>query len=855
MPFSALNDRSAVLKAIAEYDDMGREAFLARYGYGPSRSYFLEHEGKIYDSKAIAGVAVGKQFPEEGPLKPSEFSGGDATVRAKLEALEFRIRGPDAADAVQISSEDVERIRLSRGRDRYANLSPEEHAAYERVHVALGKLGRMAIDELGGADYEVRLTSGFHLQSGVRGAIPKDLWFGVFRRENAQAFLGNPQVFAIVSGRGVELGFYASTHPSDFSNADLKARLRAAAPAIYAQLPAPGSDQAATLARALGSAWGFRRKSRLEPNRSEFPDLESWLHYFESPAGAAEGGGAITRSITGAELDETDLADVVRDMARTFQPLMVAVRAELGETALVSTEAEPRVGRSFNSLFEAVLTQLEAARKLPFKEVPELWDLMAQIQTRLDNLASLTKRPHILSKWSLGKGVWANVPWIALLNRNVTTSTQSGVYVVLLIAEDLSAIYVTLNQGMTELVRELGQKAAVRTMKARSEAYQAQLGHLTSIGLELGNAIDLKTESWRAKNYEVGTIAYARFAREALPSDRRFEEAIEGLLQAYDGIVDAPAAQIDEPLAELADPAPLPVEEEAYSLDDAMSGLFMPRAEVERIISSWKVKKNIILQGAPGVGKSFVAQRLAYALMGCRARSRVETVQFHQSYAYEDFVQGYRPTEDGGFVLRDGAFVRFCSAALKDPARDYVLIIDEINRGNLSKIFGELMLLIEQDKRNSGWEMRLAYAKPGDAKFYVPDNLYIIGMMNTADRSLSMVDYALRRRFAFITLLPQFASPAFRDHLATLGVPASVIERIVSRMAELNEAIATDTINLGPGFQIGHSFFVPADETPYADHWYERIIETEIRPLLEEYWFDEPSKAANWRDRLLLASP
>ena len=237
--------------------------------------------------------------------------------------------------------------------------------------------------------------------------------------------------------------------------------------------------------------------------------------------------------------------------------------------------------------------------------------------------------------------------------------------------------------------------------------------------------------------------------------------------------------------------------------------------------------------------------------MGYRAPSRVETVQLHQSYAYEDFVQGYRPTEAGGFELRDGVFLRFCNAALKDPGRDYVLIIDEINRGNLSMVFGELMLLIEQDKRNAGWATRLTYTRPNDPKIYVPDNLLIIGMMNTADRSLSMVDYALRRRFAFVTLRPQFAAPAFREHLTGAGIPSDVVDRIRSRMTELNDSIARDTINLGPGFQIGHSFFVPVEAGWYSETWYDRIVDTEIRPLLEEYWFDEPKKAAGWRDRLM----
>ena len=292
-------------------------------------------------------------------------------------------------------------------------------------------------------------------------------------------------------------------------------------------------------------------------------------------------------------------------------------------------------------------------------------------------------------------------------------------------------------------------------------------------------------------------------------------------------------------------------ERQPYTIDDALNGLFMPRETFSKLVATWTDKKNLVLQGAPGVGKTFVARRLAYALMGYKDATRVRTVQFHQSYGYEDFVQGYRPTGQG-FSLRDGVFLNFCNRALAEPGERYVFIIDEINRGNLSRILGELMLLIEPDKRSSEWAVKLAYAEKAEERFYVPENVFILGMMNTADRSLAVVDYALRRRFAFATITPAFREPAFKEHLLASAVEEETVDRLINRMSALNDAIAGDVSNLGRGYCIGHSFFTPPDDgAPRGLAWYEGIIEAEIVPLLEEYWFDQPTKVDQWRARLL----
>ena len=269
---------------------------------------------------------------------------------------------------------------------------------------------------------------------------------------------------------------------------------------------------------------------------------------------------------------------------------------------------------------------------------------------------------------------------------------------------------------------------------------------------------------------------------------------------------------------------------EKYSKEDFLRDVFVTRDDYNHLENLLYRKKNLILQGAPGVGKTFAAKRLAYALMGEKDDDRVMQVQFHQNYSYEDFVMGYKPNEQGGFKLKDGIFYTFCKRAEEDKEHKYFFIIDEINRGNLSKIFGELLMLIENDYRNKS--IQLSYR---DELFAVPDNLFIIGMMNTADRSLAMIDYALRRRFSFFEMKPGFETEAFNNYISKWETPK--LRKLIKAIVELNKVIESDD-SLGSGFCIGHSYLCNLD----GGYDLESIVEYDIIPMLREYWFDNDSK-------------
>lgn len=806
MSLSELSSRDAVLTAIQEYDRLGSDAFLKKYGFRPAREYMLEHEGRLYDSKAIVGAAYGVQYPDRGPLKSEAFSGGQYTVEPTLQRLGFSIvRHSDKEDAtapdVPLSREHFDLFqKYKQAKDHAFSrgiVTAEDKGLYFELYNALQRAAARAIADPSYADnFRLRLSR-FSKSGGVQGQRPLDMWSAAINAES-EIFGGYPQVYAIASETGLEIGFAVSINESDYYNAAVKVRNRLIVPVLNSKLPAPESDFVTSLDKKLAaeSGWVFAIKTRQGP-QGAFNTFADLTRHLKSAQSSIEGGGAIYRIFSPSEVTANDfhLDQTFSAALSTFAPLMRLLVPTSEDSAKLE---DPEPDEDIPIVGEASASQ-RVWLYAPGRNA-DLWDdhyekgIMAIGWGDLGDLRGYATLEEVLS---------------ALNSEYPSENRQS-------------------NNARTCF--DFAHTMKIGDLVFAKRGRGIIIGHGTVTGdyeyhPDRPDFRSIRKVRWESRGEWETTDTMAMKTLTEITGNSTLVEHLRHLVSLH----------------KIEPQNPLPAEaRENYSVDDAMVGLFLPREEVERALRIWRSKKNLILQGPPGVGKSFLARRLAYALMGYRDPTRVRTVQFHQSYSYEDFVQGYRPDGQRGFELKAAVFMEFCERARLDPDETYVFIIDEINRGNLSRIFGELMLLIEPDKRSPEWATKLAYAKSGEERFYVPPNVHILGLMNTADRSLSLVDYALRRRFGFVTLKPQFDQSTFAEVLEQKGVAPELVTRIVVSMTDLNAEISGDKTNLGPGFCIGHSFFVPSDTSGSLDgKWYEEIIESEVRPLLEEYWSDD----------------
>jgi 5-methylcytosine-specific restriction enzyme B len=284
-------------------------------------------------------------------------------------------------------------------------------------------------------------------------------------------------------------------------------------------------------------------------------------------------------------------------------------------------------------------------------------------------------------------------------------------------------------------------------------------------------------------------------------------------------------------------------------------GSFVSKEEIRTILELWIRKKNLILQGPPGTGKTWLARRLGKILTGKYAQGdQLRTVQFHPNYSYEDFVRGWRPGRDGRLDIVDGIFMQIVCDALNNPDKLFVLVIEEVNRGSPAHIFGELLTLLEAGNRTPDAAMQLCYPDVDGIHrtVYVPENLFVIGTMNIADRSLAIVDFAFRRRFSFVGLEPRIGEEWRNWVIRNRNMNATDALQIAQKIGQLNKTICEDG-RLGKSFCIGHSYVTPSHslEDQSTREWFGQVVASEIKPLLEEYWFDDPAMAEREANRLL----
>lgn len=550
-----------------------------------------------------------------------------------------------------------------------------------------------------------------------------------------------------------------------------------------------------TVAANIDQGWEFRQQWRLPPGTRSFPDLASWIAFASSPLG---NGASISRNLSIREVQQLDgeIAHKFSEWANLFRPLFEAVyRTE--EPERPDVDEEDKSGAAW--IFQSNPSFHDLGSMLGHKSEFTWLAVQHTDRMRIGDLVFL----------------WESGPNAGILALATIASRPA------LLEEDADEKHFNLVED-----KFAGRRLRVRLKVAKVLEKRLLRKQIMDVP-ELANLSILK---------------FANNTNFVVKEDEK--DAILSLIEEGVGVQTVSA--IDKESVPPAAP---------YEVDDIIAdGSFLPKVQIEAILAKLDDKKNIILQGPPGTGKTWLAKRLAYALVGRKDEQRVRAVQFHPNFSYEDFVRGWRPTSEGRLSLVDGLFLEMVDASLKDADSKFVIVIEEINRGNPANIFGEMLTLLEDEKRNSDNALRLLYPdKDGIRRpIYIPRNLYVIGTMNVADRSLALVDLAFRRRFAFIDLEPSLNEAWLKWVVEYRNLPADLATSIERRISDLNVLISSDA-RLGKQFRIGHSYVTPAHplRNDQTRDWFVTVVKTEIAPLLEEYWFDAPKEAQIASDRLL----
>lgn len=477
-------------------------------------------------------------------------------------------------------------------------------------------------------------------------------------------------------------------------------------------------------------------------------------------------------------------------------------------------------------------------------------------------------RDDLVVKFSAGKGNWTQVPHFSILNTKEAKSTQDGIYIVGLFQHSMEGVYLCIGQGVTGPKELFGKKQGSEYLLNQANLIKDHLDILREKSFEFEKPVELKSTAGVSVNYPEAVCVHYYINKDDIPSDDELKNLFEIMIKGYDNIL-ANGISSNLKLNKQKDLQSKVTKKNLFEDDvnqtitkdknnDRLSiweNTFFDYGTFQILQNNLLTNKNLIIQGAPGVGKTFIGKMLAESLIYYSSselstkKGEILNLVLHENFSYEEFIMGIRPDDDGNFKLTNGIFYNFVNKALNTPEENFVVILDEMNRANITKIFGELMVLIEHDKRGEKHSIKLMYS---GENFFLPENLYIIGLMNTADRSLKFIDYALRRRFNFFTFHPSFEDPAFKDFLIKRGVEEKVVDKIILNLSKVNQKISDDSFNLGPGYCIGHSYFCPpiAGDGIYNNDWFLNIINHQITPLIEEYYADNPDSAAELIDDL-----
>lgn len=503
-------------------------------------------------------------------------------------------------------------------------------------------------------------------------------------------------------------------------------------------------------------------------------------------------------------------------------------------------------GLSIRDGLEEILAHYASARANDNFAGHALWKSFKKSQSALEATTAVQERNNTLKvKPSRGQGNWVTIPWIALFDTRETDTIQRGVYCAYLFREDMSGVYLTFTQGVTDYKERYKKTVLAREhSRAHAKDLQQYCGDLTKHGFALDKATDLRTKAALGKDYEASTVAHKFYAAGSVPDDAALSDDLEALLEVYDRYLAGGSASSPVPAGGVVDS----VQTQQMLSTELAEKTNLTQQELEEIGFLLEGKRQMIFEGPPGAGKTYVAELFARHFAGNALEGphdqRIVVVQFHQSYGYEDFVQGIRPETNAKgqleYRVRDGVFKRLCDTAARNPDENFVIVVDEINRGNISRVFGELLFLLEYRNKS----VSLPYARPGDPLFSIPKNVYMIGTMNTTDRSLAQIDYALRRRFFFYRMLPVVdgAAPVLERWLRKQNLGQESREQALRLFVALNERIR---LHLGEHYQVGHSYFMSLDIATEAGR--DRAWAYSVMPLLEEYFY-------NYRDRQTVLS-